>query len=281
MDFKRFEDVHEFAEKAEPILVEGEDVYSLFFGVLQAIKADVYEDPFMATIEEDGEVLALFQMTSPHPLNIILVDEDRMEETIDLAIESLMTLKVEVTSIISLKQWANRFAGKWDTKTGQDHQVLMDQGLYRLDQVDETLKESSGGWRFANERDCPLIGNWYNLFEKEAGLPVTSTEDVRNRVEKFVKEREVFLWIDNEKVVSMMKKSRPTKRGVTVSLVFTPQEERRKGYARTMVAACSKELLKDYKFCVLYTDMMNPTSNKIYKEIGYKKIADSVQLGFI
>jgi uncharacterized protein len=25
---------------------------------------------------------------------------------------------------------------------------------------------------------------------------------------------------------------------------------------------------------------MNPTSNKIYKEIGYVKIVDSVQLGF-
>lgn len=281
MEFKKFEDAHEFAEKAESILTEREDVYSLFFGVLQAIKAGVYEDPFMATIEEDGEVLALFQMTSPHPLNIILVDEDRMEEILDLAIQSLIALEIEIVSIISLKSWANRFAEKWEVKTAKSSKVLMDQGVYRLDQVDETLKESSGAWRFANERDCPLIGNWYNLFEKEAGLPVTSKEDVRSRVEKFVKEREVFLWIDKGKVVSMMKKSRPTKHSVTVSLVFTPQEERRKGYARTMVAECSKELLKDYKFCVLYTDMMNPTSNKIYKEIGYKKIADSVQLGFI
>ena len=64
--------------------------------------------------------------------------------------------------------------------------------------------------------------------------------------------REVFLWVHEGKVVSMMKKSRPTKRGVTVGLVFTPREERRKGYARTMVAACSKELLKDFEFCVPY-----------------------------
>ena len=281
MEFKKFEDANEFSAKAEPILAQREDVYSLFFGVLQAIKTGAYENPFMAAIEENGEVLALFQMTPPHPVNIILTDEDRMEEVLDLAIESLITLEVEVSSIISLKPWANRFAGKWETKTGRSSKVLMDQGLYRLDQVDETLKESSGTWRFANEEDCPLIGNWYTLFEKVAGLPVTSKEDVKSRVETFVKKREVFFWEDKGQIVSMMKKSRPTKHGITVSLVFTPQEERRKGYARTMVAACSKELLKDYKFCVLYTDMMNPTSNKIYKEIGYKKIADSVQLGFI
>ena len=281
MEFKRFEDVHKFAAKAEPILLEREDVYSLFFGVLQAIKAGVYEERFMATIEEDGEVLALFQMTSPHPLNIILVDENRMEEILDLAIQSLIALEIEIVSIISLKPWANRFAKIWEAKTAKSSKVLMDQGLYRLDQVDETLKQSPGTWRFANEGDCRLIGKWYSLFEQGAGLPITPGEYVKKRVEKFVKEREVFLWIDNGKVVSMMKKSRPTKQGVTVSLVFTPSEERRKGYARTMVAACTKELLKDYKFCVLYTDMMNPTSNKIYKEIGYEKIADSVQLGFL
>ena len=61
MEFKHYQDVHEFEMKAEPILSKGEDVYSLFMGVLQAIKAGRYKNPFMATIEEDGEVLALFK----------------------------------------------------------------------------------------------------------------------------------------------------------------------------------------------------------------------------
>ncbi|MGB3100710.1 MAG: GNAT family N-acetyltransferase, partial [Psychrobacillus psychrotolerans] len=34
----------------------------------------------------------------------------------------------------------------------------------------------------------------------------------------------------------------------------------------------------EFEFCVLYTDMLNPTSNKIYQEIGYKKLVDSVHL---
>ena len=130
------------------------------------------------------------------------------------------------------------------------------------------------------KRDCPLIEKWFNLFEEDAGVPLTPIKDVKIRVASFIEEQEVFLWEHDEKVVSMMKKARPSKHGVTVSFVFTPKEERKKGYARTMVAAGTKELLKEYDFCVLYTDMMNPTSNKIYQEIGYKRIADSVQLGF-
>jgi predicted GNAT family acetyltransferase len=48
-----------------------------------------------------------------------------------------------------------------------------------------------------------------------------------------------------------------------------------------MVAAGSQELLKTFDFCVLYTDMLNPTSNKIYQEIGYRKIADSIHIEFV
>ena len=219
-------------------------------------------------------------MTPPHPLNIIIVDENRLEKILDLIIENLKQFEIEVPSIISLKTWAYRFIEKWTIVTGMGQQLLMDQGLYRLDQVNDSLEKSPGTWRFANEGDCHLIRKWYTLFEQDAELPSTPEEEVKSRVEASVKKREVFLWEDNGKIVSMMKKARPTKRGVTVSLVFTPYEERRKGYARTMVAAGSRELLNDYEFCVLYTDMMNPTSNKIYMEIGYVKIADSVHIEF-
>jgi len=280
MEFRHYQDVQKFAVKAEPVLGKREDVYSLFFGVLQAIKAGRYDNPFMATIEEEGQVLALFQMTPPHPLNLIFTDENRMEECMDLLIGNLMEHEIELNSIISLKPWAYLISEKWKAKTGMTHQLLMDQGLYRLDKINETLVPSPGSWRFALKEDCPLIEKWFNLFEKDAGLPLTAGEDVKKRVASFVAEQEVFLWEYNGKVVSMMKKARPTNHGVTVSLVFTPKEERKKGYARTMVAAGTKELLKKYDFCVLYTDLMNPTSNKIYQEIGYKRIADSVQLKF-
>ncbi|KAA0549587.1 GNAT family N-acetyltransferase [Bacillus sp. BGMRC 2118] len=280
MKFKVYDNAHEFERKIEPILSEREDVFSLFWGVLQAIKAGNYENPFMATIEEDGRVLALFQMTPPHPLNLIFVDEIRLEEIMDLFIKKMIELEINFNSIISLKMWAYQVAKKWEIQTGRTHQLLMDQGLYRLNKVNETLENSPGTWRYAEEDDSLLIEKWFNFFESDTGLPITPIEHVKKRVAMFLKEREVFLWEDKGKVVSMMKKSRPTKNGVTVSFVFTPKEDRKKGYARTLVAAVSRELLKDFDFCVLYTDMMNPTSNKIYREIGYERVADSVHLGF-
>ena len=163
----------------------------------------------MATIEEHGQVLALFQMTYPHPLNLIFTDESRLEECMDLLIRNLLELKIEIeiSSIISLKPWAYLFSEKWEVKTGVDHQLMMDQGLYRLDKINETLEHSPGSWRFADTDDCSLIEMWFNLFEEDAGLPLTAGEDVKKRVALFVAEQEVFLWEHEGKVVSMMKKS--------------------------------------------------------------------------
>lgn len=280
MEFVQYENAERFAEVAEPIIEENEDVFSLFFGILQAIKAGKYENPFMAAVMEGEEVLALLQMTPPHPLNLVLVDESRKDETIDFIIRELQGDSIAVPSVISLKEWALTFANTWEEQTGETQKLLMDQGLYRLDEVEEMLDMSPGSWRFATDADAPLIEKWFALFEEDTNLDRTPLEIIKNKVATFLDAQEVFLWEDEGKVVSMMKKSRPTRNSVTVSLVFTPKEERKKGYARTMVAQGSKELLNDYEFCVLYTDMLNPTSNKIYKEIGYKHIADSIHIGF-
>lgn len=278
MNFQRYENAADFARVATPFLQKNEDKFSLFLGVLEGIKEGKYENPFMATIEENGELLALFQMTPPHPLNIIFVDEQRKEECVDLSIAEILSQSLKVESIISVKEWAYTFTEKWKEKTGQHFSILMDQGLYRLDQVDETLEMSPGSWRHATLKDAFLIEKWYSFFEEDTGLPKTPPSEVQKKVKMMLDGNEAFVWENDGKVVSMMKKARPTASGVTVSLVFTPKEERKKGYARTLVAVISKELLKEFTFCVLYTDMLNPTSNKIYQEIGYEKLIDSVHL---
>lgn len=270
-----------FEGKIGGFLLANEDVFSLFLGVLQGIKAGQYKDPLMATIEEEGKLLAFIQMTPPHPLNLVLVDESRQTDVIEFLITRLMALDVQVQSIISVKPWAYDLAHRWEVRTGQAYELLMDQGLYRLDRVNEQLEASPGNWRYATEADAPLIEKWYSQFEEDAGLAVSPVEVVRERVAYFLKEQEVFVWEHEGEVVSMMKKSRPTQHGITVSLVFTPKDKRQKGYARTLVAAVSTELLMTYDFCMLYTDMLNPTSNKIYQEIGYQKLVDSVHIGFV
>jgi predicted GNAT family acetyltransferase len=63
--------------------------------------------------------------------------------------------------------------------------------------------------------------------------------------------------------------------------VYTPPELRGRGYASALVARVTQHLLdggRDY--CFLYTDLANPTSNKIYVNVGYEYVCDSVDYAF-
>ena len=60
-----------------------------------------------------------------------------------------------------------------------------------------------------------------------------------------------------------------------------PGDERGRGYATALVAEQSQKLLDaGRRFCFLYTDLANPTSNAIYERIGYVKIAESAMVEF-
>ena len=51
------------------------------------------------------------------------------------------------------------------------------------------------------------------------------------------------------------------------------------GYA-ALVAELSERLLAERRFCFLFTDLANPTSNKIYQAIGYEPVIDIDQWSF-
>jgi predicted GNAT family acetyltransferase len=57
---------------------------------------------------------------------------------------------------------------------------------------------------------------------------------------------------------------------VRIGPVYTPPERRARGYAGSAVAAASRRALAGgADTCMLFTDLSNPTSNKIYAEVGY------------
>ena len=75
--------------------------------------------------------------------------------------------------------------------------------------------------------------------------------------------------------------TREMQTAIGVAFVYTPPYYRGKGYASSCVAQISQIALdKGFTKCVLYTDLLNPISNSIYKKIGYRPVCDSLMLEF-
>jgi len=73
----------------------------------------------------------------------------------------------------------------------------------------------------------------------------------------------------------MAKQGHLTPNGQIVSAVYTPPHLRKRGFATEVVAKISEKILSEgKKYCFLFTDLANPTSNKIYQTIGYRPITD-------
>ena len=90
----------------------------------------------------------------------------------------------------------------------------------------------------------------------------------------------LVLWEDGEPV-SVAGYGGRTPNGIRVGPVYTPPELRGRGYASALVAGLSTMLLAEgRKFCFLYTDLANPTSNRIYEQIGYERVCDSAAIAF-
>jgi predicted GNAT family acetyltransferase len=85
----------------------------------------------------------------------------------------------------------------------------------------------------------------------------------------------MFLWEDGGRAVSMVGVSGETPNGIRVAPVYTPPELRGRGYASACVAAVTQaQFDRGRRFCFLFTDLANPTSNKIYQAIGYEPVCD-------
>ncbi len=73
-----------------------------------------------------------------------------------------------------------------------------------------------------------------------------------------------------------------TPNGLRINYVYTPPELRGRGYATACVAALSRALLEaGNRYCCLYTDLANPTSNAIYRRIGYRPVCDAAMYALV
>ena len=63
--------------------------------------------------------------------------------------------------------------------------------------------------------------------------------------------------------------------------MYTPPQLRGQGYGSAVTAHATKQCLaRGLDYCFLYTDLSNPTSNKIYMNIGYERVCDSAEYVF-
>ncbi len=280
MQVIQYQDPQEFLNRAQTYLVQEESVNGLMLGIAIRLQMGAQEgddDPLLLVVEDDGELMGTAVQTPPHKF-VIYSHLTNPEPFVTALTNYLGANNKSIPGVLGPEHVSRLIADTWQQQTGKSFQEGVRQGVYELRQVNE-VTAVSGHFRPAKGEDIGILTKFMQGFSETVGDSIETANALRY-AQELTKHKMLFVWED-EKVVSMAASVRPTPNGMSVNLVYTPSEERRKGYATALVAALSQRLLDDgCQFCTLFTDMNNPTSNHIYQEIGYQKVADFTEYFF-
>ncbi|MFY7805583.1 MAG: GNAT family N-acetyltransferase [Limnoraphis robusta] len=271
MKINHFDNPQLFYQQAKNYLLRYEAEHNLLLGISQTLvhSPERYgSEPYLATVEEEGKILAVAMRTPPY--NFLLSKVENFA-AIEIIAQDLYQDKISLPGVSGLTAETETFAQKWHSLTHQAYEIEMHLRIHQLKQV-EPISKVNGFLRLATENDRALLLNWYEQFIQEAA-PSEPTS-IEKTVDYHLHQNHLYLW-QNEVPVSMASATEATQNSSRIGPVYTPPEYRKKGYASACVATLSQQLLNQgYQACYLYTDLANPTSNHIYKTIGYQPVCD-------
>ena len=268
----RFDNVDRFLASTGEFLAAREAENNLVFGICSGLQAtpDFFEEaPYLAAVVDEERVVLAAVRTPARNLVLSEVDD---AAGLRLLVDDLVGSGPP--GLLGPKEHARAFAELWSARTGQGHRLHMAERIFRLTAV-RPPRAVPGELRIAGAGDRDLLIEWLADFAREA-LAETDTSDAPRIVDRWLAAQGavMYLW-DDMGAVSMCGAGGATPHGIRVGPVYTPAALRRRGYASACVAAASQaQLDAGRRFCFLFTDLANPTSNHIYREIGYEPVRD-------
>jgi predicted GNAT family acetyltransferase len=277
---RRLDDPARFLAEAGPLLLEDEARHNLILGIAHTLRANagVYPEFSLWLVETAGRVVLAALRTPPYNLTLARPFDPRAVPELARALEIDDPALPGVTAAVPE---AHRFAGEWARVTGVALRHRTRQRIYSATRISR-VPEVAGEPRPATKRDRSLLVQWLTAFAGEA-LPADTPGRGAEAVVAARFDRGVggFVIWEVGGPVSVAGWGGRTPNGVRIGPVYTPPEFRRHGYGSAVTAAVSLErIAAGCRFCFLYTDLSNPTSNRIYTAIGYEPVCDSVDYAF-
>ena len=277
MHVVKLDDAGAFLERTRSLLAD-EARHNLILGIAGTLRDNpgLYPEHELWLVEDGDEVAGAALRTPPYNLVLGEGSPDALET---LAHE----LGGSIPGAVGAVPEIDDLVGACSRLHGVTPKARVRQGIYALDTV-VTPVSPSGVPRPATPNDRELLVRWWGEFGAEAlgELERDAEQNGRSIDHKLAAPGNgIALWEDRGEPVCAVGYGSPTLTGVRIGPVYTPPKHRRRGYASALTAHVSTEqLAAGRSFCFLYTDLANPTSNKIYVELGYRRVCDSIQYAF-
>lgn len=275
----------EFLARAGPFLARHEAAENLLFGLAHTLdtQPDAYAAPaYLATVERAGGEVVMAAIRTPPRFLVLSRSEDL--DAPNALLDDVWSLYPDLPGLLGPRAVAEGAADGWARRSAQGSLRTMAERIYELSRV-EPPRPVPGRRRLATAEDRVLLLDWLKAFFVESGAGGTSADaeavaaaTLQHRLGS--PDGGLVLWEDGEPAC-LAGYGGPTPTGIRLGPVYTPPARRGHGYASALVAELSQQLLDEGRQrCFLFTDLANPTSNRLYQRIGYRPVADVEEYQF-
>lgn len=275
-------DVDAFERAAQAFLLEREAENCVILGLCSQMRAGTTSlpanSPYFGVVRSDDRIVGSALISG----FLVLLSSPIDGAALSVLVTDIARVAPNVPGVVAEVSASSQFAELWTAHTGRAHRLNMSERIFRLERVIPP-RPVEGEMRIAAAGDRAILAKWLEEFSVEAlGQTVDPATMDAFAVRWIAREgRAIHLWVVDGRTVSMVGVSGATPNGIRVAPVYTPPELRGHGYASALTAAVTQAQLDGGKrYCFLFTDLANPTSNHIYQAIGYRPVADAADHRF-
>lgn len=245
--------------------------HNLVLTLLEARVALPVPGRYVIVSRGDDVVGVAFQSPLDYPPTLTAMADDAVEAAVDILADAELALP----GVFGEAATAARFAGQWTERTKS---AASPTGGLRIYEVVEVRPPAGvdGELRPATTDDRAQVLEWVQEFRAETG----DGDDDEAVLDRRLAAGGFWLWHDQGVVRSMAALTEPVGGVTRVFAVYTPRAGRGAGYAAAGVAELSRRAHDRGLRCMLYTDLGNPTSNSVYRRIGYRAVAEVLRYRF-
>lgn len=169
----------------------------------------------------------------------------------------------ESTKIVGTPEFLEAFVEKYPSS----YQKEMALEAYECREV--SMPRATGLVTLPSLEAVNTIADFCAGFLSDALGVETTRESQLEGADMLIRSGNLYVLKAAEEIVAMSNIAHRSERHARINNVYTPPSHRKQGYASLLAADLSKRILSEGLIPVLYTDLANETSNRIYKEIGY------------
>ena len=267
----RHESPEGFLAASEQLLMLAEAENNLMLGIAQGLVRNPQPERsiYLATVGSRTGIHACAVHIAPFKLVVTRADRKAITALAKDAHAAIPNLE----GVTGPASSSSDFAVAWSQLSGTEPVLAMRLRIYETRKVvEDDLPKPRGIFRPAGLADLDRLTAWTKDFVREA--KIADRVDAAQIVADSINRGRLHVWEDGEPV-SMAAWTGKTPNGVRINFVYTPRDQRGKGYATACVSALTKQQLEQgCEFCWLYTDLSSTASPKIFKRIGYWPVSD-------